>query len=207
MDFQDLRSPAENRSVPRSPQDQCGGRLVAPAGGGGGVEGVLRIALAQVRAEGADLVYGGRQAQLAPAGAPTGPTLAGDRRVRALAGCLGDVVAAEFVTFTAQGRPTMVAVGVRRPNDRAASPRAVTCAAWPTTAAADAYAAKVRDALARGVSRADNRPYADRLRAPAVEPGGDEHVVAWTADTPADARTVVQMLLQEDLPALPNASG
>jgi hypothetical protein len=182
-----------------------GNRLVAPTTAQSGKDGALMLVLAQVHPEGGDVVYGGRNARLADVGKPKGATLAGDRRVKALTDCLGDVVAAMFVAGAEQDRPTMVAVGVRRPKGRNDTPRAVACAAWPTSTAADAYATKVRDALARGVSQVSQRQYAELLRSSKVDKiGGGEHVVAWQADTPTNARLVVQLLLQNDMPALPD---
>lgn len=180
-----------------------GNRLVAPATGPSGNERALSLLLAQVHPDGGDVVFGGLDARLADAGKPTGATLAGDRRVKALADCLGDVVAAQFVAMAEQHRPTMMAVGVRRPEGRTDAPRAAVCVAWQTSRAADAYSTKVRDALAGGVSRVNGRQYAESLRSSKVDNvGGDEHIIAWYADTPSDARLVFQLLMQNDLPAL-----
>lgn len=180
-------------------------RLVAPTGLPAGPDAALSLVLGQVYPDGGDVVYGGRDARLADIGKPKGTTLADDRRVKALADCLGDVVAAEFVAFSQPNRPTMAAVGVRRPKDRNDTPRAVACTAWPTSAAADAYATKLADALARGMSRVSRQQYPQLLPSSQVdEIGGDEHIVAWQADTPSNARLVFQLLLQNDLPALPD---
>ncbi|SHN46633.1 hypothetical protein [Cryptosporangium aurantiacum] len=183
-----------------------GDELVAPALGAGGDGSTLPIILARVRTDGEDVVYGGTDGGLSDVGSPDGGSLADDRRVAALASCLGDVVAASFVISQdpkAPDGPTMTAVGVRRPKSGGDTPQALACTAWSTSAAADTYATEVRDALDRGASARTQRPYAELLKSATVrDVGGDEHVVSWQAGTPDNAYLVFQMLAQSDLPAL-----
>ncbi|GAA3389384.1 hypothetical protein [Cryptosporangium minutisporangium] len=185
-----------------------GDQLVASPDGSVSDGTTLPIHLARVRADGSDVVYAGNGARVSDVGRSgsaraDGDTLADDRRVAALADCLGDVVAATFVVGQQQGSPTMVAVGVRRPKTGDDTPRAVTCTAWSTSAAADAYTTDLRDALARGTTASSRRPYAELLKSATVqEIGGDEHVVGWQAETPTSAVLILQMAWRNELPAL-----
>jgi hypothetical protein len=180
-----------------------GDRLVAP-GLSTAEPNVSRYALAlgQVRADGADVVYGSAGAQLSHAGRPSGDTLGGDRRIKALAGCLGDVVAAQIVA-NRDGEATAIAVGVLRPAAKTDTPKTVVCVAWGAQQAADGYATRVKDALANGRSQASRQPYAELVRAPEVTTvGGDEHLVRWRGETPGRAALGFQMLATRDLPGL-----
>ena len=180
-----------------------GNELVAPPLGQGGGDTTLPVHLARVLAEGSDVAYAGTDGRLSDVAGADGNTLADDRRVAALAGCLGDVVAARFAVGEQQDSPTMVAVGVRRPKASTDTPGAVACVSWPTSAAADAYTAELRDALARGTTRLRGDAYSELLKSSAVlEIGGDEHVVAWQADTPGSAFQVFELLLRNELPVV-----
>jgi hypothetical protein len=158
------------------------------------------LQLSQVRVDDAEIVYGSMKAELADAGRPSGPTLADDRRIRALADCLGDVVAAQIVAERAVGDSSAVAVGVQRPAAKSDPPRSVVCVSWRDQSTAKTYQTEVTAALADGRSLASNREYAELIRSPEViNVGGDEHVVRWRGDTPQTA-LVFRMLAARDLP-------
>lgn len=184
--------------------------------------------LGQVRTDGADVIFGHADADLGAAGHPGGRTLADDQPTRALADCLGDVVAAELVTdfkspiissrltpaqqaALAKLRPagvqldklTEVAVGVRTPKSASDTPRAVVCVAWANQSAADGYAAALSGVLASGMSYASNQPYAQLLHDPQTRKvGGGAHIVQWSADEASGAAQIVTMLEKNDLPGL-----
>lgn len=289
---------------------QAKGRLVAPSpqnvGGNQQFTSIYASNLAQVRTAGSDLRFGGAQADLSEIDGPSGPTLAGDPRIRALAGCLGDVVAAEIDASypggpprlpgsattpspsgkrpatpspspsgkrpavpspspsgqrsaalalsasrkrpaspspnrsahaapsrsaspspsaspsasaspsrsasapgpgPAPGGPLAVAAGIRRPQSSNSIPQAVVCAAWPTQAAAAAYASELDQLLPSGTAPDLGVPYPSLLSRPSVrDRGGSQHLVSWQAGTPADAGLALQMVTDTTLPALPDCS-
>jgi hypothetical protein len=184
--------------------------------------------LAQVRTDGADVIFGKAKADLGAAGHPGGKSLADDQPTAALADCLGDVVVAQLSTdflspvsssrltpaqqaALAKQRPAgiqldklrEVAVGVRTPKSTSDTPRAVVCVAWADQSAADGYAAAVPDVLARGQSLASNQPYAQLLHRPQTKKvGGDAHVVQWSADEANGPAQIISMMAREDLPGL-----
>jgi hypothetical protein len=187
---------------------QDGGVLTGPASPPGGSQAAALYALQLhvVRPGGSDVRVGGSGASAAQVSPPSGPTLAADPLISALAGCLGDVVAAQIQVGGSLGgkRPAAVAVGVRTPASNAATPRAVACVAWSSQAGAAAYAADARKALASGMSLAMNEPYSGLLAHPAVTSiGGSQNIIQWQADTPRRAGLVFQMYLNRDLPGLP----
>jgi hypothetical protein len=96
-----------------------------------------RFILGQVKASGPDVKFGNSGTDLDEIGSPSGPTLASDPLISALANCLGDVVAAEFNVHGSDygqpvGRgPIEVAIGVLRPASNTATPRTVvSIQAW-----------------------------------------------------------------------------
>jgi hypothetical protein len=186
------------------------GTLAAPspqAARGYGAEYTLNMV--KVEAENSDVLVGGSGANLSQIGSPSGPTLAGDPVISALAGCLGNVVAAAM--YSGQGAsitaaPTEVAVGIGQPASATATPHAVVCVSWPSRAAADTYASNVRKALSTGLSPEYNERFSAILpHATVTSVGGDAHVVEWQAD-PSNVETVFNMLNSDGLPALPNCS-
>jgi hypothetical protein len=185
------------------------GRLVSPGIGGykGPDElGPLALQLAQVRVAGSDLVYGGADAHLDAAGKPSGSTLAGDPRISALAGCLGDVVAAVIATPKMSGKlhPTAVAVGVRAPGQSTDTPRGVACLSWASADEAHQYASLLDRSFQEGQSGRTAKPWKEILHSiSAKDVGGGEHIVAWEADMPGNATLVIKMLQNLDLPAFP----
>jgi hypothetical protein len=189
-----------------------GGALVAPAPAstsGNEFASTLSVYLGQVSAQGSGLVFGGRAAHLSQAGSPSGPTLAQDPVVSALAGCLGHVVAAWIGAYHAgpglRPAPSEVAVGVTSPASNASVPRVVGCAAWPTATAAASYRRDLGRALASGMSVSRGERFSDLLTHASVrDVGGREHVVAWHADTPGDAQLAIQLVQSTDLPGLPD---
>jgi len=185
------------------------GVLVAPPLGAlaGNTAPLLAEAMAQARTDGADLAYGQQSASLADVGHPSGATLAWDPIIGAVAGCLGDVVAATIVTTFPPNpggiTPSGVAVGIRRPGTKTDTPHAAVCAAFPDDATANRYAGKVRDQLAHGVSARTASPYSSMLTHPAVTVvGGGEHLVSLQADTPDRPGLVLSLALHHDLPEL-----
>ena len=188
---------------------QDGATLVGQAlsSGSPGDASSYSLSMHNVRASGADVAFGGFGANLAQIGSPSGPTLASDPLVSAVAACLGDVVAAQINVGTPSGAtvPDAIAVGVRTPASNTATPQAVTCTAWPTQAAATRYASAVRTALASGTSAETKQPYSALLKNPTVTSlGGSQHVVQWQADTPGRANLIFQMIEDNDLPPLSN---
>lgn len=183
-----------------------GDRMVGPDIGtvAGTTAGQYAIALGEVKADGSDVKYGQKGANLGDIGKPSGKTLADDKRVAALADCLGDVIAAEI--DGAEGgttRPSGVAVGVRRPENKGATPRGVVCTSWANTAGANRYATLAAEEMNTGKST-DGKPFAQVLqRTKVTKVGGDQNIVRWEADTPADALTVMQLLARGDIPGLP----
>lgn len=191
---------------------QQGNTLVGPsplaAGGDQQETAMLALNLARVRTNGSDVTYGEASADLDQVGSPKGRTLADDPVVGAAAQCLGDVVAADVMAPYQGGRkPTVLAVGIRRPASNTATPHVVVCAGWPDQAAAGVYLTAVRQQLTSGLSiRTDSR-YDTLLHSPSVQNvGGDQHLVRWEADTPGNAQLVFTMTESVDLPALPDCS-
>ncbi|KAA2259406.1 hypothetical protein F0L68_20905 [Solihabitans fulvus] len=168
--------------------------------------GALEFSLAQARVSGSDLVYGGMGSKLDDA-SPSGPTLADDPTIGGLADCLGDVVAAAIDTPVLHGKlhPTAIAVGVRAPGNNSDTPHILLCASWPDADAANQYTTLLRKALDSASSAVTNQPWRDRLSGVTVhDPTGDRHIVGWDADTPnGRATTVLQMMMNLDLPAFP----
>lgn len=165
------------------------------------------IHMRKVQAANSDVLIGGASADLSQIGSPSGSTLADNPGIKALAGCLGNVVAAtmyggRFATIKAD--PTEVAVGISQPAKASVAPHAVVCVSWPSQAAADTYAANVRKVLATGLSLRSNERYSALLgHATVTNVGGDAHIVEWQA-APVTAETVFEMQVTDDLPALPN---
>jgi hypothetical protein len=172
-----------------------------------------RPILDQVKASGSDVKYGDSGTDLDEIGSPSGPTLAGDPLISALANCLGDVVAAEFNVHGSYygqpvGRgPVEAAIGILRPASNAATPRTVVCAAWQSESAASRYAADVRKAIFSETSITGKQRYPTELTDSTVTVGGGgQHIVEWRADTPTGAATVFGMMQLYDLPALPSCT-
>lgn len=167
------------------------------------------ISMRKVEAADSDVLFGGASADLGQIGSPSGSTLADDPGIKALAGCLGNVVAATMYSGRYAGikaDPTEVAVGISQPAKASDAPHAVVCVSWPTQSAADTYEANVRKVLATGLSLRTAERYSSLLRhATVTSVGGGSHVVEWQAD-PSTAETVFQMQVSNDLPALPNCS-
>lgn len=187
------------------------GRLVAPpmnATKGNQFAATLTLEMTQVSdAGGANLTVGGKSANLSQAGSPSGQTLAQNPTVSALAGCLGNVVAASIGSYNSGSHPTPseVATGVLTPSGNSSVPQVVTCAAWPTAAAASSYQRNLTKALSSGESYSRGERFAKLLTHSSVHAvGGPEHIVSWRAGTPGDAQLVLQLVTSEDLPALPN---
>ncbi|MFG2040318.1 hypothetical protein [Dactylosporangium sp. NPDC048998] len=115
------------------------------------------IPLGQARQSGADLLVGGTTADLADAAPAAGrPTLVVRPVVAALAGCLGDVVAAKARFMPHVSGPQIylgvAATGVRRPATPDAKPRVVLCAAHDSAATATQTAETLRHAFANDAS-------------------------------------------------------
>jgi hypothetical protein len=181
-----------------------------PTGGGGSdVTGLYALQMHVVRADGSDVRLGQSGASIGQLDSPSGSTLASNPLISALAGCLGDVVAAQIQVGGDLGgkSPAAVAIGVRRPASNTATPRAVACVAWSGQAAATQYTADARKALSSGMSLATLQPYSGLLsHASVTSISGSQNIVQWQADTPRRADQVFQMYLNRDLPALPNCS-
>lgn len=181
-------------------------RLLAPDIGlvGGTTAGQYALAFSQMAIDGSDVVYGEREADLTGVGKPSGAKLSGDKQIRALVDCLGDVVAAEFDGTGADSalRPSMIAVGVRRPKTAKDTPRAVACFAWNSEAGADKFASKVSSELNTAKANTGEK-YADLLKNSKVtKVGGGQNVVRWQADTPTDPLLAMQLKTRSDLPGL-----
>ena len=177
-----------------------GGLLTAPS-----LTATYGIQLPKVRPSGSDVIIGGTDADLGEAGDPSGTTLADDALTSSLAGCLGDVVAAYLASGStvASSDLTELAVGVARPADSSATPRAIVCTAWSAAGAASKYEAAARTALKSGISAASNKPYSSYLKNPEVTTvGGPQHLVRWQADTPGNASMIISMVVRRDLPGL-----
>jgi hypothetical protein len=191
---------------------QQGNTLIGPsplsAGGDQQETAMLALNLARVRTNGSDVTYGEASADLDQIGSPSGRTLAQDPVVSAAAQCLGDVMAADIMAPYQGGRkPTVLAVGIRRPAGNTATPHAVVCVGWPDQAAANTYLTAARQQLTSGLSIRTGSRYDTLLRDPSVQNvGGDQHLVRWEADTPGDAQRVFTMTETVDLPALPNCT-
>ncbi|MGH3157091.1 MAG: hypothetical protein ACRDNF_11000 [Streptosporangiaceae bacterium] len=189
------------------------GRLVAPSlasTNGNELSGTLTVFMAQVSASsGSDVVFGGRGASLTQAGSPSGQTLAQDPLISALAGCLGNVVAAWIGSYSAgpqlRPAPSEVAAGLLSPARNSSVPQAVGCAAWPTATAASTYQRNLTKALANGMSASRGERFSNLLTHVSVRNvGGPDHVVSWQASTPGDAQLVIQLVQSVDLPGLPD---
>ena len=181
-------------------------RLLAPDIGvvGGTTAGQYALAFAQLKIDGTDLVFGEREADLGGVGKPSGAKLSEDKRIEPLVACLGDVVAAEFDGTGADSatRPSMIAVGVRRPENAKDTPRAVACFSWNSGAGADKFASKVSSELNTAAANTGEK-YSDLLKNSKVtKVGGAQNIVRWQADTPADALLAMQLLARSDLPGL-----
>jgi hypothetical protein len=190
---------------------QANGALLAPPLSSSGSQFTAMYALQMhvVRADGSDVRLGGSGASPGQLGEPSGSTLASDPLISALAGCLGDVVAAQVQVGGPPGgrSPLAVAAGVAAPASNTATPHAVVCVAWSSPAAAAQYAADAKKALSSGMSIATNQPYSDYLQHGSVTSiGGSQNIVQWQADTPRRADQVFQMYLTRDLPALPDCT-
>jgi hypothetical protein len=169
--------------------------------------GPLAIGMAQAQPTGSDLVFGGSAASLSQIGSPNGATLASDAVIGPLANCLGNVVAADLFAggYLGGKNPAGLAVGISQPSGNTATPHVVVCVSWSSQAAASTYAAQVRTALTSGLSLVANEPYSSLVTHPTVTTvGGSQHVVEWQGDTPKSATTVLQMVNDIDLPALPD---
>lgn len=190
---------------------QNSGMLTGPPITGGGSQKAALYALPMhvVRTTGSDVTFGGSGANLSQIGTPHGSTLASNPVIKALASCLGDVVAAQIGVGGDLGgaHPVAVAIGIRTPSSNSATPRAVACVAWSSQAGATQYTAQARKALSSGLSVATNQPFSALLSHPSVtDIGGSQHVVEWQADTSSRADLIFQMYEQMDLPALPNCT-
>jgi hypothetical protein len=164
------------------------------------------IPFQRVRTVNSDVMTGGPKADLSQLGAPSGPTLADDPVVKALADCLGNVVAATMVSGKGKriaGAPTEMATGISSPASPGAAPQMVMCVSWPTQRAAGAYLANVKKVLATGRSITNYpEPYSAMLRhAKVTSVGGATHIVEWQAD-PANVALLLQITATGDLPAL-----
>lgn len=170
---------------------------------------VYAFNMVKVQAANSDVMFGGSGGNLSQIGSPSGPTLAGDPGISALAGCLGNVVAATIYSGTAASitaAPTEVAVGISQPASAAATPHAVVCVSWPSQAAADKYASNARKALSTGLSPASDERFSALLpHATVTSVGGSAQVVEWQAD-PSNVETVFNMLNSDSLPALPDCA-
>lgn len=181
-------------------------RLLAPDIGvvGGTTAGQYALAFAQMKLDGADLIFGEREADLSGVGKPPGKKLSEDKQIDALVNCLGDVVVAEFDGTGADSvtLPSMIAVGVRRPENATDTPRAVACFSWNSESGADKFATKVSSELNTAKARTGEK-YSDLLKNSKVtKVGGARNVVRWQADTPTDALLALQLLARSDLPGL-----
>jgi hypothetical protein len=186
------------------------GQLKAPALGAVNDEnlGTLALPLAQLRTDGADLIYGNTAAHLdAVRSRSTLGTLADDPTIGALAGCLGTVVAAVIATPKMSGKlhPTAIALGVRAPAHNTDTPHMIGCLSWSSAGDATQYHTLLDRALREGASIATNQSWKDILTNTTTrDTGGDAHVVAWEADTPnSQPARGIQMLNNLDLPAFP----
>jgi hypothetical protein len=187
-----------------------GGTLTGPAlASGSRTANLYALIMHLVKPSGSDLTLGAARANLSQIGSPSGKTLADDPLVSALANCLGDVVAAQIGIGGNLGgkKPAGVAIGVRTPASKSATPRAVACVAWPTQAEATGFESNVRKALSHGLSPTANKPFSSLFGHPAVTSiGGSQNVIQWQADTPGRALLIFEMYESVDLPALPNCS-
>ena len=181
-----------------------------PPLGAPGDSGTYAIAMAKVQADNSDVLFGASSANLSQIGSPSGTTLAGDSGISALAGCLGNAVAAAMFggpdISSVTAAPAEVAVGISQPASASATPHAVVCVSWPSQAAAGTYAANVRKALATGLSPLLNERFSAVLpHATVTSVGGDAHVVEWQASSP-NIETVFNLVDEGSLPALPDCS-
>jgi hypothetical protein len=190
---------------------QHGGTLVGPVfPHGSRAASEFEPSMHVVRTSGSDVTFEAVGDDLGQIGSPTGDTLASDPVIKALASCLGDVVAAQLGVGRYLGgrRPVGVGVGIRTPSSNSATPRAVACVAWSSQAAATQYTADARKALTSGLS-ADSpyRPYATVLSHPSVtDIGGSRHIVRWEADTANRASLILQLYENGNLPGLPTCT-
>jgi hypothetical protein len=168
----------------------------------------MALEMATVAPGGSDMAYGDASGKLDWVARPGKQTLATDSAIGAVAGCLGDVVAAQITAsyganYATAGKPDLVAAGIRRPHGDSGTPHAVVCVSWPDSGAADQYTDTLKAALASGKSRMTQDRYADLLGHPTVRnAGGATHLVAWDTDTPGNAMLVFQMISSSDLPGL-----
>ncbi|HVV19630.1 MAG TPA: hypothetical protein VHF06_09360 [Pseudonocardiaceae bacterium] len=189
---------------------QKGNTLVGPsptsAGGDPNVMPLLALSMAKVRADGADLVYGESDADLDLIGG-SGPTLATDPLIGAVANCLGDVVAAEIMApYPGNHQVTVLATGVPRPKSNTDTPHAVVCTGWSSADAAGKYATLARQQLTTGTSVVTDEKYDTLLHNPSVTTvGGAAHLVRWEVET-SQAERLFQMIENSDVPGLPDCS-
>jgi hypothetical protein len=188
---------------------QQGDTLIAPTGGSQ-VPTEISSTLAQVEVNGSSVSYGSSGADLSQIGQPSGPTLAQNSTMSALAGCLGNVVAASFSSFDQGGakpEPTEYAVGVLTPSNANSVPQAEGCAAFATSAQASAYQANLTKALQHGTSLTKNEAFSKILTSSSVRNvGGAHNVIAWQANAPDDATLVFDLAQNFDLPGLPDCT-
>ena len=188
----------------------AGGALTGPAPSAAGSQaGAFADPLGQVQVENSDVLAGWPKAALGQIGSPSGTTLAGDPGIKALASCLGNVVAATMASGSAAhvtAAPTEIATGITQPASASAKPQMVSCVSWPTQQEADTYAANLTKALTSGTSPITMQPYSAMLSDPKVtNVGGAEHIVEWQANA-SDPSLLTQMTGSPGLPALPNCS-
>jgi hypothetical protein len=168
------------------------GTLTAPPESASGDARQWTDIMVNVHAVNSDVLVGGSgssSADLGQIGSPSGHTLADDPVTKGLAGCLGNVVAAEIYRSPGAGADA-IGLGIATPPRPNAVPHAEVCVSWPNQAAADAYAAKARKYL---------------THATVTNVGGDTHVIKWEADSPS-VQTVFNMLLNFELPGPPDCA-
>jgi len=142
-------------------------------------------------------IYAPARAGLDWAVLPGADTLADDPVLAALAGCLGDVVAAVFVR--PEEDPTAYAVGVRAPS--AAEVTDVACLAPTDAGTATRLRDRVEGELADGSAPSTRQPWSELLPDASVDVV-DGAVVRIEAKPVGPVGRVLQMLFNRDLAAL-----
>ncbi|MGI5176268.1 hypothetical protein ACQEVZ_08075 [Dactylosporangium sp. CA-152071] len=176
-------------------RDDGGGLVAPPVLTGDGLQ-FLSIAMPRVHGEGGDLFVGGDDANWDDVRAAPERSLAANPTFRALAGCLGDVVAAYFRTRTRDERTYVIAAGVLRAGAGSSKPaKFVVCSSWSTAEDMDRSVTEQRQEYAH------DRP-AEVFRDVTVTAlGGGLHMVRATAGT-AEPDAILAMVDDGNAPGM-----
>ncbi|MFF5227956.1 hypothetical protein [Dactylosporangium sp. NPDC000521] len=156
----------------------------------------LPLALPRVHGEGFDLFIGGDDANWDDVRAAPVRSLAANPTIRALADCLGDVVAANIRTQVRDERPYVLAAGVHRKGAGSGKPaEVVVCSSWSTAEDMDRSVTEQRQEYAQG------RPGEVFRDVEVTAVGGERHLVRVTADS-GEPDAILAMLDHGDAPAM-----